>query len=204
MKQEIVAVTGKSREVNGKKGAKALRREGHVPCVMYWGDNVLHFSALESDFKNLIYTPEFRLADVNLEGNTHRCVIKDIQFHPVTEKILHVDLQKLIDNVRVKVSLPLVLEGMPKGVKDGGKLIQNVRKVEVKSLPKNLVSQLVVDVSSMLMGQSRRVRDIRLEEGTEILTNGSVPVAQVIIPRALRSKTSKAAVSAGDDEESED
>jgi large subunit ribosomal protein L25 len=204
MKQEIVTVTGKLREVNGKKGAKALRRENHVPCVMYWGDQVLHFSALESDFKNLVYTPEFRLAEVNIDGNVHRCVIKDIQFHPVSEKILHVDLQKLVDDVRVKVSLPLVLEGMPKGVKDGGKLIQNVRKVEVKSLPKNLVSQLVVDVSSMLMGQSRRVRDIRLEEGTEILTNGSVPVAQVIIPRALRSKASKAAVLTGDEEDSED
>lgn len=205
MKQEIVSVKGELREGKGKQLAKAIRREGRVPCVMYGGKEVVHFSASASDFKELVYTPAFKLAEIDLDGTVSRCVVKEIQFHPVTETIVHVDFQKLIDDVKVKVQLPLVLEGLPKGVKDGGKLIQNVRKIEVKSLPKNLVSQLVVDVTSMEMGQSRRVRDIRLEEGTEILTTGSVPVASVIIPRALRSKAAKAAgVSADEDEESED
>lgn len=201
MKQEVVSLTGKIREGKGKQLAKAIRREGGVPCVMYGGKEVVHFSANASDFKELIYTPEFKLAEIDINGTVSKCVIKEIQFHPVTEAIVHVDFQKLVDNVRVKVQLPLVLEGLPKGVKDGGKLIQNVRKIEVKSLPKNLVSQLVVDVTSMEMGQSRRVRDIRLEEGAEILTNGSVPVASVIVPRALRSKAAKAAGTGGDEDE---
>ncbi len=201
MKQEVVSLTAKLREGKGKQLAKALRRLGEVPCVMYGGKEVVQFSAKAADFKDLVYTPEFKLAEIDIDGTVSRCVIKEIQFHPVTEAIVHVDFQKLVDDVRVKVQLPLVLEGLPKGVKDGGKLIQNVRKIEVKSLPKNLVSQLVVDVSSMEMGQSRRVRDIRLEEGAEILTNGSVPVASVIVPRALRSKTAKLAVAGEEDEE---
>lgn len=196
MKQKIVSLTGEIREASGKKVAKGIRREGAVPCVVYGGEGVLHLSIPESEFKDLVYTPEFKLAEINVGGKSYKCVLKDIQFHPVTEKIIHADFQLLVDNVKVKVSLPLVLEGMPKGVKDGGKLIQNVRKIDVRSYPKNLVTQLVVDVTTMEMGQTRRVRDIRVEEGTEIITNGSVPVAAVIIPRALRSKASKAAAAA--------
>lgn len=205
MKQKIVTLIGEIREAAGKKVAKGIRREGAVPCVIYGGESVLHVSIPESNFKDLVYTPEFKLAEIEVDGKSYKCVLKDIQFHPVTEKIMHADFQLLVDDVKVKVSLPLVLEGLPKGVKDGGKLIQNVRKIDVRSLPKNLVSQLEIDVTTMEMGQTRRVRDIKMEEGTEIITNGSVPVAAVIIPRALRSKASKTAAAAStNDEEDED
>ncbi len=184
---EIVAINGTKRTETGKKATKTVRQEGQVPCVVYGGENVIHFSAKTMVFRDLIYTPDFKIAEISVDGSTYKCVLKDMQFHPVTDEILHLDFVELVEGQKVIVEIPLKYRGAAPGVKLGGKLIPLVRRIKVKALPSAIVDTLYVDISSMELGQSVRVRDIDSIEGLEIMNNGSIPVAAVEIPRALRS-----------------
>lgn len=186
MKVPSMTINGSSRTLLGKKGSKVGRREGLIPCVIYTGDQNVHFNTTISDVRHLVYSPDFQLAEVALDGKTYSCIVKEIQFHPVTDGIIHMDFQQLIDNRKVIVELPLRFRGSSPGVKVGGKMVQNVRKVKVKTLPENLLNELIVDISTLELGGVIRVRDIDVEAGIEILLNPSVPVAQIEIPRALK------------------
>lgn len=180
------AIQGQSRTTMGKKGAQNDRREGKIPCVIYTGTQNVHFTTTTSDVRHLVYTPDFKLADIEVEGKRYSCIVKEIQFHPVSENIVHIDFQELIPDRKVIVELPLRFRGSSPGVKVGGKLVQNVRKVKVKTFPQHLLSELIVDISHLELGGVLRVRDIDVEAGIEMMMNPSVPVAQVEIPRALR------------------
>jgi len=184
---ETVSITGIAREEVGKKATKAARKEGLVPCVMYGGSEVKHFNASTKAFKSLIYTPDFKLAEVTLDGQVHKCILKDTQFHPVSESLLHVDLVQLVDGQTVKIELPIGFKGVAPGVKTGGKLIQKVRRVKIKTTPDKIVDKLFVDISALELGASVRVRDIELVDGMEIMNPLAIPVASVEIPRALKS-----------------
>lgn len=186
MKVPSMTINGSARALLGKKGSKVGRREGLIPCVIYTGDQNVHFNTTISDVRHLVYSPDFKLADIALDGNSFSCIVKEIQFHPVTEAIVHMDFQQLIPDRKVIVELPLRFRGTSPGVKVGGKLIQNVRKVKVKSLPNHLLNELIVDISTLELGGVIRVRDIDVESGIEIMLNPSVPVAQIEIPRALK------------------
>ena len=194
---EIVAVKGQVRTDVGKKASKAVRKEGRVPCVIYGTQDTLHFSIDPKEVKPLVYTPAFKLAEVELDGATHKCIIKDIQFHPVSDEIVHIDFLALTDGHKVKVEIPVGFQGVSPGMKLGGKLQQNLRRVKVKTTPENLVDQLVLDVSHLELGQSVRVRDIQVGEGIEIMSPAGTPIATVEIPRALRSAASAASKEAG-------
>jgi len=165
---QVVKVSAQTREPNGKKGTKALRANGHVPAVIYGGDNVTHISFPPKAVKDLVYTPDFKVADIEIDGKVEKCILKDISFHPVTDQIVHVDFLRLIDGVPVKVDLPVKFRGVSPGVKLGGKLIQQLRRVKVKTTPEHLTDEVFVDVTSLNLGQSVKVRDIELGEGMEL------------------------------------
>ncbi len=194
---EVIAVNGSNRAGLGKKHAKSVRREGKIPCVMYGGKEVIHFSVDFLNVRDLIYTPDFKLAEISLDGNTYKCILKDYQMHPVSEEILHIDFLRLVEGHTVKVNVPIRFKGTPAGVKEGGKLQQSLRRALIKTKPEYLVDELLVDVTSLTLGQSVRVRDIETNDNIELLNSPSVPVASVEIPRALRSASAAAEEEAG-------
>ena len=182
-----IAITGNKRTDLGKKASKAVRIEGNVPCVIYGGENVVHFSAETKSFKDLVYTPDFKTAQVSVDGNDYNCIVKSIQFHPVTDEIQHVDFLELINGAKMKVEIPIRFKGVAPGTRAGGKLTQKLRRVKVKTTPEHLLDELFVDVAKLQLGQSVKVRDIILGEGMELETSSGIPVASVEVPRALRS-----------------
>jgi large subunit ribosomal protein L25 len=183
---DTINIEGVSRSL-GSKSSKEIRRAGQVPCVLYGQDANVHFSVTPKSVKPLVYTPDFKLAEIDIEGKKIRSIIKDIQFHPVTDAIQHIDFLQLTDGVPVKVSIPLKTKGESEGVKVGGKLLQQVRKV-------------LVDISSLELGQSARIRDIEVNENMQIMNPSATPVVMVEVPRALKS----AQASEGDDDASAD
>ncbi len=190
---QVVKIKGELRQELGKKGADATRKKGMIPCVMYGASEVVHFSTTLNDVRSLIYTPDFKVAEIEVEGKTFRCILKDKQFNPVKDTIQHLDFLILIEGRPVKVDVPVRFRGTSPGVKVGGKLIQKVRTVKIKALPEKLVDELTIDISTLELGQSIRIRDLDVVEGVEILNSPSIPVATVEIPRALRSAQQAAA-----------
>ncbi|MEM9918016.1 MAG: 50S ribosomal protein L25/general stress protein Ctc [Bacteroidota bacterium] len=184
---ESVAITGAVRQELGKKSSKAVRRNQHVPCVIYGGEKVLHFSAHKNDFKTLIYTPDFKIAKISVDDGNFDCIVKDIQFHPLTDEIEHIDFVQLVPEKKIKLEIPVRFKGQAPGVKEGGKMVQKMRRVKVKTTLESLVDSLYVDVSGMGLGQSVRVRDIEVSGDMEIMSSMGTPVASIEIPRALRS-----------------
>lgn len=182
-----VTVKGTAREQIGKSFTKAVRNAGEIPCVLYsgGGENV-HFTTTLSDVRELIYTPDFRLAEVQVNGNNYRCIVKEVQFDPVTDAIKHIDFLQLVDGHPVKVQVPLAFQGTSPGVRAGGKFTQKLRVVKIKTTPENLVDKLTVDISKLKLGMSLRIRDIAGQKGVEILNSPALPIATVTVPRALK------------------
>jgi len=195
---QTVAIEGKSREVFGKKFAKAARRENEIPCVLYGGEKNIHFSAPAKSFKHLIYTPDFKTAEISVDGATYNAILKDVQFHPVSDKLVHLDFVELVPGKQVKVDLPVQLVGVAEGVKLGGALMVKMRRVKVSTTPENLVDTINVNVEELLLGQSVRVSDAEVLEGVEILNPASNPIASVEVPRALKSAEAEEADAAAE------
>ena len=184
---ETIKVSGEIRETLGKKSSKELRREGLVPAVVYGIGGPKHFTVRALDLRDLIYTPNFKLAEVSVGDDTYRSIVKDYQFHPVTDELRHVDFLALEDGRTIKVEVPVTFSGTSPGVRGGGKLQVSVRRIKIKTTPEHLVDKLTLDISNLELGQSIRVRDIAPIEGVEIMNPGGQPVATVEVPRALRS-----------------
>ncbi len=183
---QSVTIQGTLRSPNGTSGAKKIRKEGMVPCVMYSdGEDALHFTADPKEINQLIYTDEFRKATVSVDGQEYECILKNAQFDPVTDRLLHVDFQKLVAGTKLTVSVPVRLTGFAEGVQAGGRLDLKIRKLRIKALPKDLVDHIELDVTHLTLGKSIKVREIELDN-IEIMNAGGSPVAQVTIPRALR------------------
>ncbi len=189
---ETVAITGTKRAGIGKKSTKADRNAGAIPCVIYGGKENVHFTGKMSEIKKMIFTPAFKVAEVNVGGATHKCILKDVQWHPVTDEIRHIDFLELVSGKSFKAELPVRLDGVAPGIREGGKLVYKLRKVKVKTTPEALVDELVLDISSMNLGDSVRVRDIEAIEGMELMSSPALPVASVITPRALKSAAAEA------------
>lgn len=189
---QVVTINGTPRTDLGKKATKAIRNQGFIPAVLYGGNEVIHFNTTSADVRELVYTPDFKRADITVDGTTYPCILKEVQYHPVTDEIVHIDFLRLVDGTPVKVEVPVRFKGQSPGVKQGGKLIQSVRRVKIKTMPEHLVDELLLDISSMNLGSSIRVRDIEVGEGIEIMNSPGIPVAAIEIPRALRSATAAA------------
>lgn len=186
---KTIAIKGTLRSGLGKRSTKDVRNNGMVPCVIYGGESNLHFSVDPKELRDLIYTNEFRTAKVELEGKVIDAIVKEVQFHPTTDTILHVDMMHLVPDKKIKADIPIRLVGVAAGVKVGGVLMQKVRKITVKTTPDKLSNVIELNVEELTLGKSIRVRDVKVQEGVEILNAGSIPLASIEIPRALRSKT---------------
>ena len=184
---EIVKVEAQARESFGKKHTKKVRKEGLVPAIIYGGNNNTAISVTPKSVKSLVYTPDFKLAEISVNGETEKCILKDITFHPLSDEIVHIDFLRVIPGTSIKVEIPVDFKGKSPGVKEGGKLIPQMRKVKVKTTPEHLVDKLYVDISELELGNSVRVRDLDLPEGIEVMTTTATPVAIVEVPRALKS-----------------
>ncbi len=195
-----VQITVTPRTELGKKATKAIRKEGRIPAVLYSKNGVEHFSTMFSDVKKLVYTPEFKLVELSLNGATHKAILKDIVFHPVTEAIMHIDFLALVDGHPLKADIPVKFEGSSPGVKLGGKLMQTLRTVKIKTTPENLIDVLYVDISDLELGSAVRVRDLSVPEGVEIMVDGAAPIANVVVPRVMKSEAAKAEESSEEEE----
>ena len=195
-----ITINGSKRESVGKVATKALRNAGKVPCVLYGGDKALHFSADELSFSKIVYTPNVYTAMIELEnGEKYKAILQDIQFHPVSDKILHVDFYQLHDDKEVTMEIPVKLEGNAPGVIAGGNLRFPYRKLKVKALPADLPDFVTADISSLNIGDKLYVTELKKDQYT-ILHPDNTVVAQVRVSRLAMSLDSMDA----DDEEGEE
>ena len=179
-----ITINGLERESVGKVATKALRNAGKVPCVVYGGDHAIHFSADELAFKDLVYTPEVHTVVIALDnGAKIECVLQDIQFHPVTDRILHIDFYQLFDDKEIALNIPVNLTGNSVGVKNGGVLRKNNRKLRVKALPTNLPDFIEIDITPMKIGSKFYVRDLEQDKYRFLHTDNTV-VCQIKTARA--------------------
>ncbi len=188
----------KKRTDLGKKGTQALRKSENVPCVMYGGEDVVHFYAPENDFSKLIYSSEVLLVEIDAEGTAYKAVIQDIQFHPVTDKILHIDFVQVTDDKPAVVSLPVKLTGNSKGIIAGGKLRLKKRYLKVKGLIKDLPEELVIDITNLRIGGVKKVSDLKYDN-IELLDSGQAMVVGIVTSRLAKSGGS--AIEEDEDEE---
>lgn len=186
-----ITIEGQLRTESGKKATRQIRSQKLVPGVIYGGEKEINFSAPATAFKNLVYTPEFLTAEVKVDGKTYSCILKDIQFHKVTDELIHVDFLELVENKKVIASLPLKYVGTPAGVKAGGKLVLKAKTLKVKAYPKDLKSAIEVDISDLNLNENIRVEDVK-SEGVEILNSPRIPIASVTMTRQLKQEEAAA------------
>lgn len=177
-----ITIKGSKRESVGKTASKALRNAGMVPCVIYGGEKPLHFSAEEKAFKSLVYTPNVYTASIDVDGNVIPAILQDIQFHPVSDKIIHVDFYQLYDDKEITMNIPVHLVGKSKGVAIGGALRHNVRKAKVKALPANLPDFIEADITELQIGNKLYITALKNDKYT-ILHPDNTVVAQVRMSR---------------------
>lgn len=191
-----IELKGAVRTSIGKKDSNRLRREEKTPCVLYGGKENVHFSLEKLSLKQLVYTPDVFLVDLEIEGAKHKAVLKDLQFHPVTDEIIHIDFLEIFDDKAVEISIPVALKGLAAGVKAGGKLQTLNRKLKVKALPKDLPDTLDIDITKLTLGKSIKVGDVSFEN-IEMLNAKNTVIAAVKLTRAAKG----AAAGAIEDEE---
>lgn len=190
-----ITINGSKRESVGKKATKALRNAGKVPCVLYGGDQPLHFAADEIGFKNLVYTPDVHTVVIELEGGEkYDAVLQDIQFHPVSDAILHIDFYQIYEDKEISMQIPVHTTGVPRGVKNGGVLRFNLRRMRVKGLPSNLPDFIEADVTPLKIGNKLYVTALE-SENFKIMHPENTVVCQV--------RTSRNVVALEDEEETD-
>lgn len=161
---KTIEIKGSFRQELGKKGSKQIRKQGAVPCVIYGKDENVHFYADELSFKNLIYTHEAHLVKVSLDGKEYNAVLKDIQFHPVSDRILHIDFIHIFEDKPVVINIPVTVTGTSAGVLAGGKLVIKKRNLKVKGLPKDLPEDLPIDITNLKIHDSVKVGDLSFDK----------------------------------------
>ncbi|MFT5822291.1 MAG: large subunit ribosomal protein L25 [Crocinitomix sp.] len=179
-----VSLSGSVRTNVGKKDAKAVRITGNIPCVVYGAGTQTHFSVKHVDMEKLIYTPSVHIINVDVDGKTVKTLIQDIQFHPVTDRVLHVDFIELQDDKKIKVNIPVNLFGRSPGVLNGGKLQQIFRRLKVYALPGNLPDSIEVDISPLKIGMAIRVSDVNNDK-LNILNAGNSVICSVKMARGV-------------------
>lgn len=181
---------GTLRQEVGKKATKQIRKQGEIPCVLYGGEDMVHFSAPINDFRHLIYTPHVYIVNLDLEGKTYQALVKDLQFHPVTDAILHIDFIQIHEDKPAIARVPVVTSGFAKGVQAGGKLKVELRRLRVKALPKDLPDTLNIDVTNIGLGHSVKVRQLRFDK-MELLDPESAVVVSVKLTRAAKGMATR-------------
>jgi large subunit ribosomal protein L25 len=189
---KTITIEGQLRTELGKKATRQLRSQEMVPGVIYGGKKEISFSASARALKPLVYTGEFQLTEVKLNGDTYRCILKDLQFDKVSDALNHVDLMELVEDKKVIATLPLKFTGAAAGVKGGGKLILKMKAIKVKTYPRDLKEHIEVDVTNLELNGNIRVQDIKAEN-MEILNSPRISVASVVLTRQLKQEEATAA-----------
>jgi large subunit ribosomal protein L25 len=187
-----IAISGSPRENVGKRDAKELRYQGLVPAVLYGGPTQTHFAVSAADLRAVVYTPVVHFIDIDVAGKKSRAIIKDMQFHPLTEQLIHIDFLLLDDKKPITIEIPVKLTGTSPGVKVGGKLVQKLRKLRVKALPKDHLDNIEVSIEALEVGKSVKVNEINIPNLT--ITNAQEDtIVSVTTSRALRQAEQEAA-----------
>ena len=192
---KTLAINVKERGNVGKTNTRALRNQGNVPCVLYGGEKQVTFYAHENGFRKLVYTPDTFVVELNIDGTVTKAIMQDIQFHPVTDKILHIDFLEIFDNKAITVSIPVILNGTAIGVKNGGNLMFRRSKIITKGLVANLPNSIELNIEHLNIGMFTYIKDITIE-GCELVAPGNSVVVGV--------KTARAAVEEEVEEEVEE
>ncbi len=189
---KTITIEGHLRTDHGKKAARQIRSQENVPAVIYGGAQEVNFYASAKAFKPLVYTGEFQIAEVTVDGKKYRCILKDLQFDKVTDSLIHLDLLELVDDKKVVATLPLKYVGTSVGVKEGGKLVIKIKSLKVKALPKDLVETINVDITNLALNANIRVEDVKAP-GLEIMNSPRIPIASVVMTRQLKQEEASAA-----------
>ena len=179
-----VSMSGSLRENVGKKDAKAQRNAGNVVCVLYGGEDQISFVLPEKKFDKIIFTPEVYLIDLEIAGKNYVAVLQDVQYHPVSDRVLHADFVQIFDDKAISISIPLKTKGVSPGVIAGGKLIQKMRKLKLKGLINNIPESVIVDISTLKVGMSIQVKDLSIDN-INILENPSSVIVSVRTSRGI-------------------
>lgn len=185
-----VSISGSLRENVGKKDAKAQRNMGMIPCVIYGGKDQKMFVVDERQFKNLIYTPEVKYAEVNIDGDVRKAIIQETQFHAITDRLLHVDFLEVVDGKPITIDLPLKVTGTSPGVLKGGQLKKRVRKLKVRGLLENVPEEITADISNLDINDMTKVSDIHIDN-LDIVDNPNKVILQVVPTRGSAAATTE-------------
>ncbi|MBI4930192.1 MAG: 50S ribosomal protein L25/general stress protein Ctc [Bacteroidetes bacterium] len=188
-------LTGSKRTAVGKKESHALRREGKVPCILYGGKDVVHFEAIEKDFKHLVYTPDVHIIKLDVGGKQTDAILKDIQFHPVTDRIQHVDFLEVLFDKPVVMDIPVRFNGTAAGVKEGGQMLKKLPKIRVKGLISKIPATIEINVEPLKIGDYIRIKDIKYD-GITFLHEPVVTIVAVKTTRAVVEEITPAAAAA--------
>ena len=193
-----INVSGKKREATGKKASKLLRKEGLVPCNLYGEDKnekglpvALSFTAPMTELRKAVYTPHVYVVNLNIDGKEHKAIMKELQFHPTTDALLHADFYEVNATKAITVGIPVKLNGLAQGVRDGGKLNLSIRKIDVRATYDKIPEQLEIDVTNLALGKAIKVGDLHFE-GLELATPAQVVVCSVKETRASKSAAAAA------------
>ncbi len=192
IRMKTIEIKGSVRADLGKKATRELRKNGQVPCVVYGGESVTHFSAPVDAFRGLIYTPNIYIVDLVIDGKACKAVLKDVQYNCVSDAIEHIDFLEVSDKKPVSIALPVKLNGLAEGVRQGGKLVLKIRKIRVKGLIEKLPDILEIDVTNLGLGKAIKIQDLSFD-GLEILEAKNIVVATVKMTRAAMNADAAAA-----------
>ncbi len=190
-----LTIAGTKRMDMSKSGIKKLRSQGNVPCVIYGGKENVHFSAPVLNFRKLVYTPEVHTVNLQVDGQEYNAIMREIQFHPVNDSILHIDFIEFSKDSPVTIEVPVHIFGNAEGVKQGGRLITKLRKVKIQALPANLPDRIDINVDHLLIGSSIRISDLK-QEGVTFLDSPNNIVVGVRTTRQVVEETPVAAAAA--------
>jgi large subunit ribosomal protein L25 len=190
---KTITIEGQLRTGFGKTATRQLRSQELVPGVIYGGPQEINFHAPAAAFRSLVYTPNFQQAEIKLDGKSYQCIMKDLQFDKVSEKLIHIDLLELVEDKKVIADIPLKFTGVAKGVKDGGKMTIKMNSLKVKTYPKYLKEQIEVNVENVELNGNIRVEDVKIEH-YEILNSPRIPIASVALTRVLKQEEAAAPV----------
>jgi large subunit ribosomal protein L25 len=184
---KTITIEGQLRTETGKKVTRQLRSQGLVPGVIYGGAQEVNFSAPVFAFKQLLYTPDFQLAEIKVGENSYRCILKDVQLNKVTDEVAHLDFLQLVEDKKLIATIPIKFTGIAAGVKGGGKLETKMKTLRVKTYPRFLKENIEVDLTNLELNQNIRVEDVK-DENLEILNSPRIPIASVVMTRQLKQE----------------
>ncbi|MEO8412826.1 MAG: 50S ribosomal protein L25 [Ginsengibacter sp.] len=184
---KTITIEGQIRTEFGKTATRQLRSEEKVPGVIYGGAKEINFSAPATAFKSIVYTPDFMLTEIKVDGTSYKCVLKDTQFDKVSDQLIHVDFLELVGDKKVTVSIPLKFTGVPAGVKEGGKLAVKMKALKIKTIPEHLLEHIEVDLTELKLNENIRVQDVKANN-MEILNSPRIPIASVAMTRQLKQE----------------